>query len=413
MRNALSQPFVRFLLLLLISLRLALLFIPSFKIDMTDWQAWASRLVVTTPTSFYAPNYFADYFPGYLYILWVAGLLYGLPSHGSSFFTQSFAVYLKFIATCFDIATTMFIYRIVIKQQAKWALVAALLYLGNPAIIFNTSVWGQVDGIVAFFLVLAMYYFFENEQPYKASLIQAFSFLTKPQTIVVFPIIFLDLLRKYNLRLLLKVLVILVVSPIVISLPFFLSNPIFGLFHLFLKSANVYPYTSLFAINFWAIVGWWQSDTTIWHGLSYQIWGIILYTIALTIVAFPLVRTKQKNRRVVYLGCALAALLYFLFPTRVHERYLFPVFVYLVVAVGLYRSKLLLVSYVVLAILHLLNLWYVYYYYNVLYNNQNPPSNVFYTLTDQWYKIFAILTVGIFGLLYWYYLRTFAHARKD
>ena len=45
----------------------------GFSIDVGDFSAWGQRLASVGPAEFYAPDYFADYPPGYLYVLWLLG----------------------------------------------------------------------------------------------------------------------------------------------------------------------------------------------------------------------------------------------------------------------------------------------------------------------------------------------------
>src|SRR6185369_13372594 len=45
----------------------------GFDTDLGTYKAWALRLAEVGPADFYAPNYFCDYPPGYLYLLWIVG----------------------------------------------------------------------------------------------------------------------------------------------------------------------------------------------------------------------------------------------------------------------------------------------------------------------------------------------------
>ena len=45
----------------------------GFRIDVGDFNAWAQRLASGGPGDFYAPDYFGDYPPGYMYVLWLLG----------------------------------------------------------------------------------------------------------------------------------------------------------------------------------------------------------------------------------------------------------------------------------------------------------------------------------------------------
>lgn len=45
----------------------------GFRVDVGDFTAWAQWLASLGPGGFYAPGYFSDYPPGYLYVLWLLG----------------------------------------------------------------------------------------------------------------------------------------------------------------------------------------------------------------------------------------------------------------------------------------------------------------------------------------------------
>ena len=148
-------------LVIVIFIRFNLIILPSFRIDMSDWQAWAQRLVQAGPMQFYSPDYFSDYFPGYLYILWFLGNSFNTLFPQLPIFSLGFEIYLKAFTTMFDIATAYYIYKITSRYQKKISLLAAIFYLANPAIACNSSDWGQVDGILNFFLIYSSYYLLE------------------------------------------------------------------------------------------------------------------------------------------------------------------------------------------------------------------------------------------------------------
>lgn len=382
-----------FLILILISLilRLSLTVIPGFKIDTTDWQAWSARLVEVGPINFYAPDYFSDYFPGYLYILWALGGMFHFLFPDISFFSDQYSLLLKFVTNLFDFASAFLIFKILQKHNIKAAFMGSLFYLFNPALIFNSSIWGQVDGIFTFFVLYSVYSLAELKKPVRWAASSSLSLLIKPQALAAFPIMFIYAIRQLNPKSL-SSLFLIIALPIIISIPFFTKDPIFGLVSQFQKAAEGYPYTSLYAFNLWAIVGWWQPDE------GYKIWGLALFALSLLLIIYPMIRYSQKDS-VIYLAIALSLLAFFLFPTRVHERYLFPFFAFLSIFAFLKRSTISIAIYVFLSIIHLANLWYVYFYYNYLYDNPNITKPFLYTFIDTNYKVFAILTLFAFIVL--------------
>ncbi|HEY5601252.1 MAG TPA: hypothetical protein VIK81_04170, partial [Patescibacteria group bacterium] len=100
--------------------------------------------------------------------------------------------------------------------------------------------------------------------------------------------------------------------------------------------------------------------------------------------------------RLNYLFASLFILAFFLFPTRVHERYLLPVFAFLIVAAFQLKSKFLIAIYLLLTLIHLANLYFVYSYYN----NNFLKIELLTNTINQYSNILSILTIGIFFLIY-------------
>jgi len=63
------------------------------------------------------------------------------------------------------------------------------------------------------------------------------------------------------------------------------------------------------------------------------------------------------------LGTALSVLVFYLFLTRMHERYVFATFLPLLAACALLESRALWAAFVALSALHFINLYHVYSYY--------------------------------------------------
>lgn len=394
----------KILLALIIFVRLLVISLPSFKIDITAWQAWGSRLFEVGPLTFYSPDYFADYFPGYLYMLWFLSHIFHFIFPNISFFSDQYILFLKIFTNIFDIGTTLFIYFIVKKTNINFAKIGSLLYLANPALIFNSSVWGQVDGIMTFFIVASFYFLLYSKKTFLWSILFALAVLIKPQSLIVLPVTLIRLWHISSKTLLINSFLFAAVL-MILSLPFFPSSPILGLGELLLKSSQVYPYTSLYAFNFWALVGWWQNDLQTFIFLTYQQWGILIYLIAFSIILFPFLRFKSKDLKQIFFAAALLILIFFLFPTRVHERYLFPFFAFFAITLSFYKSYFYLAIYTILSIIHLLNLLYVYNYYMYLFDNPESPKIIIYSLIDNIYILLSIISLTLFIILVVKYLR--------
>ena len=126
--------------------------------------------------------------------------------------------------------------------------------------------------------------------------------------------------------------------------------------------AGNYPYTSLNAFNlWWVIAGGWISDA----GKFFTI-GSLLFSIVL-VISLVAIRKYHKPLNV-YILSMLFALAFFLFPTRVHERYLFPFFVFSpVVVFSIMNQTWGWFLFATISFLHLANLYYAYGVYTQNY----------------------------------------------
>ena len=392
------------LLALGLIIRLTLALLPGMKIDVDAWYAWAERLNEVGFSQFYSDQIWTNYTPGYLYVLWILGFL-------KDFFqinTSVFYLILKLPSIISEIILGIFIYFIISKRSIVWAKIAAASILLNPALIFNTAVWGQIDGLFSLILILSVYYL-NYKRYFLSSFLFSIGFLIKPQAILLLPVFALYFFNNLKIKNLAKFIIVTPVVILLLSLPFFVQQPLLGIVNLFLKMAGDYSATSLFAYNFWGAVGFWIPDQTIWNGLSYKVWGYILYFLYWIIVGY----FYFKKRLSLYALATLFALSFFFLPTRVHERYLYSALIFLILYAATIKSRVLLILSAILSFIHLLNLYYVYVYYNELYLNlpRLLYNGIFYQLLDSSSKILSALSTSIFILITIVTIRT-GYVRK-
>ena len=140
----------------------------GFRIDIGDFTAWANRLASLGPGEFYETGYFSDYPPGYLYVLWLLGVvgswltpLVGQPATGG-------LVKIPGVLADIGVAWLLFVYcrrfldhRFGLRGRS-WSgealgLTAAVIYLFNPVTIFNSAIWGQVDSVGTLVMLATLY----------------------------------------------------------------------------------------------------------------------------------------------------------------------------------------------------------------------------------------------------------------
>lgn len=369
---------------LIFFVRIILSLLPSFEIDMNAWLGWAIRLKDVGPAGFYSDDVWTQYTPLFLYWLWLIGKIG---------FLSPLAIKIPVIFA--DIATGLIIWKLIKPKSEKLAYVSLVLYTLSPVLIFTGSVWGQIDGIFALLLLLASYFLIVNKKADLSGFFWALAFLLKPQAFVFLPAaLFIMVARKYHLKDYLYFGILAGVTILILSLPFFPNDPIFGILHLTEKMTGFYHYTSVFAFNFWALVGMWKADDITYLGISYYVWGILLYLLSISIIFYRFRSAVQKNASAFVL-MTLAFLASFLFPTRVHERYLFPAFSLLLVGTGLSQSIFLFLIFIGLSVLNFINLYHPYAYYSENFlKNESLLS-----LTGNLAPSVGILSIAIGGFL--------------
>lgn len=340
------------ILILLLSAFMLRLFLANFgtlELDHGTFVAWAGSLSQNEFKTFYSG--WSDYLPGYLYILYLLGKLNSvLPSLQSLTF--------KLPAIVADVLTGYLIYRIVKNKKVppigeaseKWGLGLAAAYIFNPAIIANSTLWGQVDSLTALFSVFSVYIFKTNI--YLSAITLALGTLIKPQAAFIVPaILYLFIQNKKSVK---EVVKYSVLGLLIFALGFLPFTNYANLFPFIWERLNVsatqYPYGSVNAFSFWGIFGFWKPDkVSSWIGIVVTLLGNAVFFL------------KVKNRKnYEYIIAAFSLLTTFLFMTRMHERHLLPAFVFLLIStVEILPS---LISYAGFSFTYLANLAYAYYW---------------------------------------------------
>ncbi|MDP2671948.1 MAG: hypothetical protein Q8O68_00370 [Candidatus Daviesbacteria bacterium] len=370
-------------------IRLSLIFLPGFKIDVDTWFGWAIRLNQVGFVNFYSDQIWTNYTPGYLYILYALGWIKNLLSLDN----QSFYLILKLPAILAEVFLGFIIYKLIAKKSLFWAKIALGLLILNPAVIFNSSVWGQIEGLLTLSLIISVIFLYQQKL-ILSSIFFAISLLIKPQAVLLIPVFIFYFFSNFSLRNILKFMAVSIATIFIFSFPFFVNNPLFGPINLFSKMISDYSYTSAFAYNLWGVIGFWITDSQEFINVTYRNLGFILVLIYWIIIGYFYYRKKISF----FILATLAALSFYFLPTRVHDRYLYPALIFLIISVTLFRSYLLLGLSIILSLVHFLNLYYVYVYYNEFYLNlpkilYNP---YLFGILDTNARIFSLISVIIF-----------------
>lgn len=338
-------------------LRLALAFLPGFGVDVGDFHAWADQLANDGPWNFYRSDIFTDYAPGYLYLLWLIGWVNRLLHFGPG----QYDYVLKLPSIAADLASAYLIYRLLEGQRSDLRVGAVALYLLFPPVLFVGAIWGQVDSVVAFLLLLSVY-FIGRDRPIAGGMTYVVGFLVKPQVIAALPFLAFWGLKHYPPRVWVQVIVASAIVGLLIITPFFKGKP-WHLYDQLSFAAGYYKYSSFHAYNFWAIFAYIKPDSQHFVGITHQYWGFILFGLSAAAIIYSLRRAEGMGA--LCLGTALCYLAFYMFITRMHERYVFPFFLPFLVACVYYNSRALWAAFAGLGFLHLANLYHAYAEFNM------------------------------------------------
>lgn len=348
-------------------LRLFLANFGTLQLDHGTFVAWAGSLANDGFSGFY--NGWSDYLPGYLYVLWALGKL-------NLLFPAFQTILFKLPAILADTATAYLIYKIVGQKKG---LLFSVLYLFNPAIFGNSTLWGQVDSLTALFSLLAIYLYPKSYILSAVSL--AVGTLIKPQAAFILPaILYLFLTHKKKI---VDYLSYTITGLAVFALGFLPFSNQSNLYNFILErlavSSSQYKYGSVNAFSFWGIFGFWKPDTvTFWIGLAIAL-------ILIAILSIVIYRKKLVNAQ--YLIAGISLLTTFLFMTRMHERHLLPVLAPLLVASS--SNPALLIVYGGLSLTYVANLYYAFVWITKEFKEVFNPTLV---------KLFIITNVSLLVL---------------
>lgn len=344
------------LLLVAFLVRVLLLPLQGYQIDTNDFISWFNTATQHGIRPFYSLAGFADYPPFNVYIFWAFGSL-------ANALSMSLASMVKVVPNLFDLATGLLIYFFVRRQTTfRIAILSVAFYVLNPAVIFNAAVWGQYDAIYTFFLVLSLFLALKRKPELSAAAF-ALGILTKPQGIALVPLIILLIYKKDGLKRLLTSVIAFAATVFLVILPFEWSNPISFLSGIYFGAYGGYAYASINAFNLWGLLGLlWVPDGNLF------IAGWALFGVATAFTLYVLhKRFKVSGDYLAIFAAFMLLFSFFMLPTRIHERYMFPAIAMLALMFPLIKKTRLL--YVVLTGTLFLNEAYVMYALRAAYPN--------------------------------------------
>jgi predicted membrane-bound dolichyl-phosphate-mannose-protein mannosyltransferase/Gpi18-like mannosyltransferase len=379
----------------------------GFGGDLRDHVGWMQKLAEVGPGGLYASDPSRPLPPGFYWILWPLGLLARALTGTTSASPETLFVLVKLPGIIGDIlAAAVLFYVVRAWSSRRTALLAASLFVFVPVTWYESAMWGQVDVLGALLMLAAIVLLIGgwSEGAVVAGVTAA---VVKPQFGIVLFVVGIILLRRHvllvgsgpvpTLRGILARLderlggwftqrqgwerivssgVAGVATGAALILPFRMGSmaegplarvptlsDFAGLFALVQREAALFPVLTANAFNPWALVGpeplasavgHWTNDSTVQiAGFTAFSFGALLLAAAFVVVGAQLL--LRDDRTSILVAVTVLAVAFFVLPTRVHERYLFPAFALAaplaVMSVG-WRAWYLLLAAVCLANLH-------------------------------------------------------------
>jgi hypothetical protein len=418
-----------------LALRLVLLYLlpgSGFGADLVSFRYWAGNLADQGLSGFYSRPFFHDYTPGYLYVLWLVGMV-GRTLGG-------IGDLIKIPPIIGDLAVGYLVWSMLreLGVRDRLALLGAAVVMASPIFWFDNVVWGQVDSVGVVFLLLGLRELWRDRAE-RSAVFTVIAAVIKPQLGILVPIVAivtirralwpsdrtdehdadqragrgavpgdgpLERLRAWERRTDSPVRIVTTgiagfLTAVALCAPFGLrvlditsvAPPRIqsGLVDQIVVAGGGYPFLTVNAYNGWALVpsdlgnsmatsGQWVCDVVnadpsrcgagaVQFGPVPAVTvGAVLLLIVIATVLWTIWR--RPDRLTILVGLAVLSLAFFAAPTRVHERYGFPFFA--LGAILLAISPRWRVAYVLLTVATFANMYVVL---TTLYPPSDPTTN--------------------------------------
>lgn len=349
-----------------IVIRLAFAMFSRAHADVTSFFIpWTNSLMENPLSEFYflngdvtQINAFHDYTPLYMYVLYIIG-----------FFVKTFnfgnggMIFLQRIPACIcDIIATWYIFKTArhICKKDFFAYAIALFYFLCPAVIVDSSMWGQVDGITSMFFIIVFYHMVKGND-LLAIFFSIVGMCFKLQFVFVAPAIGVYYLFKwfkdkkcfYNC---LKGLGIGVLFFVIVNLPFtykivFGGNPLFPL-DIYMRQVGSYSYYTLNSFNLYGALNLNFAPLP----EDYTTSMINMLTIAIPCVLAVAYFAVKRDLKSVPILASFVISAVFMFSFKMHERYMFGAIIALVVTLAFKFDWLLFIATALNALTNYLNI---------------------------------------------------------
>jgi dolichyl-phosphate-mannose-protein mannosyltransferase len=272
------------------------------------------------------------------------------------------------------------------------AVCVLCLYLFNPAMIWEAGFVGQIEAIQTLPILLAVLMLVEHkvELAWAAMTLGA---LAKPQGVVVVPLVVGYTILRSSAGQLIRAIVLAGAVALVVLSPWIVAGKIGDVAQVYAHTIDTYPFLTLNAANAWGLgtalshpgfsIGSGDGSDTLFisdstrvnwlFGMTYKQAGLLMLAASYSFALWCTYR--RRDRMALPLTASFVFFAFFMLPTQVAERYLFP-FIPLL-ATMLTESATIVRVYAVASATFMLNLYLVFPLpavlpWNVVSNQKEP-----------------------------------------
>ena len=326
-----------FITVLLAAFLLRLCFIPSpgYERDVQLFKIWGQTAAQNGVHNIYDKTW-CDYPPAYIYVLKSVSSFYSLFHPDFKEHTYLYDLLLKLPAIFSDLLISCLIFFMI---SDKFTFRSRMLFMSafafNPVIIFDSVYWGQIDSVTMLIALLSILALTRNRYYLSWALI-ALAILIKSQMVILLPIFILITWKRCGFKALMGGFAAFWASSLFILSPFFYFHQVEKVINVFASSVGRYPNVSMNAFNFWWLISK-GNGANFWDGQRFlNLFALktvgYVFLLVFTVLLLKYLFDNEKDEKAVFLSCALALFSFFMLPTEMHERYIVPVFAFLLLA---------------------------------------------------------------------------------
>lgn len=361
MRSSKFFNLYTWLIVLAVFLRILLIFNPGFEADVSFWKSWGLATYdkgIIEGMKVTNNNYPTPFAYTLGSMVWIYSR-FANPHDFNTFWSNTNILFLA-VSKLYPILADLGIAFVIlfIGRRAKtlgfpdikWSLfglslyqLLSLLYILSPLGLIDGAWWGQVDSLGVFTFLLALLALFKR-RPFLAGAIYVLAMMTKLQNMIYGPIFFLLVWQLEGYDGLIQAIAGALLSFFGLNIEFVLSRNMDRVLASLTENYDYFPWMSLNAFNLWWIVsgahGMEVSDKLSVLGLlNAKTVGLLLFS---CFYLFAVVRQYIHKKTVMvtfFESLIIVNAAFFLFQSQSHDRYAFPLSVFLLLWVPFILSR--------------------------------------------------------------------------